>query len=118
MPRPKITMPENPFDGEQPGAIDKLTGGAALRRPAPEVPVSTPHPPPTQFQVEGTSSKKKQHRDLKQTSFYLSPEDLSKLQDLAYTHSKRMGRLVNRNDIIRHLLRKAGVNDFMDLELE
>jgi len=37
-------------------------------------------------------------------SFYLTPDEARKLNDLEYEQRKRTGRRVNRNDLIRHLV--------------
>lgn len=37
-------------------------------------------------------------------SFYLTPDEARKLNDLEYEQRKRTGRRVNRNDLIRHLI--------------
>lgn len=41
---------------------------------------------------------------LQKTSFYLTAEQSGKLDDLAYSHSKRTGKRINRNDIVRYLI--------------
>ncbi len=37
-------------------------------------------------------------------SFYLTPDEAGKLNDLEYEQRKRTGRRVNRNDLIRYLI--------------
>lgn len=44
-------------------------------------------------------------------SFYLTPEQEQKLDDLAYEHKKRTGKRINRNDIVRHLVDGCNIED-------
>ncbi len=102
-------MPGDMFNDDS--AISKLTGGAPRSR----VPVQDP---PAQLATAPaeTGRKDAQNRSLKQTSFYLSPEQLLKLDDLAHNHYRRTGRRINRNDIVRHLVDRCELNDIADLE--
>ena len=43
-------------------------------------------------------------RKSEKISFYLTPEETRKLNDLEYEQRNRTGRRVNRNDLIRHLI--------------
>ena len=101
----KVQIPENLYD-TQPGAIQKLTGTTSrqlsqspMSPPAEAPPTTTPDPAVTPQQTTKT-----QARSVKPTSFYLTPTQLRKLDDLAYTYNGRTGKRINRNDIIRHLV--------------
>ena len=48
-------------------------------------------------------------------SFYLTPEQEQKLDDLAYEHKKRTGKRINRNDIVRHLVDNCSIEDLRNL---
>jgi len=41
---------------------------------------------------------------MEKISFYLTPDEARKLNDLEYEQRNRTGRRVNRNDLIRHLI--------------
>ena len=49
-------------------------------------------------------------------SFYLTPEQEQKLDDLTYEHKRRTGKRINRNDIIRHLLDHCSIEDLQNIE--
>jgi hypothetical protein len=49
-------------------------------------------------------------------SFYLTPEQEQKLDDLAYEHKKRTGKRINRNDIVRHLVDHCSIEDLQNIE--
>jgi hypothetical protein len=49
-------------------------------------------------------------------SFYLTPEQAEKLDDLAYEHKKRTGKRINRNDIVRHFIDHCSIEDLHDIE--
>src|SRR5713226_1211682 len=100
-------MPNDMFDENS--AIAKLTGGGG-----PHLQSTIPQP---QMQEALTLESKKatQNRLHKQTSIYFSPEQLVKLDDLAYAHFKRTGERINRNDIVRHLVDRCQLNDIADL---
>ena len=102
-------MPGDMFNDDS--AISKLTGGSSRSRaPVQELPVQSAAAPAE------TAKKEAQNRSLKQTSFYLSPEQLLKLDDLAHNHYRRTGRRINRNDVVRHLVDRCELNDIADLE--
>ena len=102
-------MPSDMFNDDS--AISKLTGGAPRGR----VPVQE-SPTPLATASAEIGKKDAQNRSLKQTSFYLLPEQLLKLDDLAHNHYRRTGRRINRNDIVRHLVDRCELNDLADLE--
>lgn len=105
MAKQKIEMPAAIFDEQPPGAIEKLTGSAP-RRAAP-----APEPAPT----PGTQAPAKAERKIKPTSFYLPPDQLKKLDDLAYTYNGRTGKRINRNDVVRHLVKTADMGSLQGL---
>lgn len=49
-------------------------------------------------------------------SFYLTPEQAEKLDDLAYEQKKRTGKRINRNDIVRHLIDHCSIENLQDIE--
>lgn len=106
----KKTTPELPGDmfNDDHSAISRLTGGGTGKATVAEQ-KSTPSP------VE-SAKREAQNRSLKQTSFYLSPEQLLKLDDLAHNHYRRTGKRINRNDIVRYLVDRCQLNDIADLE--
>lgn len=60
-------------------------------------------------QLDSESTKQSHGEEVKQQksekiSFYLTPDEAQKLNDLEYEQRKRTGRRVNRNDLIRHLI--------------
>lgn len=106
MPKRTPDMPSDMFNDES-GAISRLTGG-------PNRPVRK-EPEPSAAQA-APRKQKEQQRHLKQTSFYLSPEQLVKLDSLAHTHYLQTGSRINRNDIVRFLVDRCRIGDIADLE--
>lgn len=51
----------------------------------------------------------------KKTSFYLTSEQIDKLDDLAYEHKKRTGQRINRNDIVRFLIDQCTVESLSQI---
>jgi len=110
----KVQIPENLYD-TQPGAIQKLTGTTSRQlsqspTPAEAPPTTTPDPVVTPQQAT-----KIQARSVKPTSFYLTPIQLRKLDDLAYTYNGRTGKRINRNDIIRRLVDTCDIGHLQGL---
>lgn len=95
MPKQKISMPDDIYGGPTGGAIDKLTGGAN-QQPQPKAVTPATTEPAAAPPAKGNT------RNLKPTSFYLTPQQIKKLDDLAYVYNGRTGKRINRNDIIRH----------------
>jgi hypothetical protein len=110
----KKTTPELPGDmfNDDHSAISRLTGGGTGKAPG-NATIAEPQSVPS---VADPAKKEAQNRSLKQTSFYLSPEQLLKLDDLAHNHYRRTGKRINRNDIVRHLVDRCQLNDIADLE--
>lgn len=106
-------MPEDMFN-DQNSAIAKLTGASGRTRTSTQ---ETPVAPPPDAPAE-PAKKEVQSRSLKQTSFYLSPEQLLKLDDLAHNHYRRTGKRINRNDIVRHLVDRCELSDLTDLDAQ
>ena len=50
------------------------------------------------------------------TSIYFTPEEVNKLDDLAYEYKKRTGKRINRNDIVRYLVDHCSIEDLHDIE--
>ncbi|HVB22102.1 MAG TPA: hypothetical protein VNG51_09180 [Ktedonobacteraceae bacterium] len=51
------------------------------------------------LQQNGRGMKKRE-----KVTFYLTPEQADKLDDLAYQHGKHIKKRINRNDIVRLLI--------------
>jgi len=116
MPPKKVQIPEKLYD-TQPGAIQKLTGATSRQQPQspmspPAETASTTTPDPVMTPQQAT---KTQTRSVKPTSFYLTPDQLRKLDDLAYTYNGRTGKRINRNDIIRHLVDTCDIGNLQGL---
>ncbi len=94
-PKKKIEMPGDIYS-EPAGAIQKLTGGPTT-------------------QPEQQSAKTGPTRNVKPTSIYLTPEQLRKLDDLAYTYNGRTGKRINRNDIVRRLVDTCDIGSLQGL---
>lgn len=111
----KVQIPENLYDS-QPGAIQKLTGTPSREqsqpRALPAAETSLPISNPAETAQQAT---KTQTRSVKPTSFYLTPTQLRKLDDLAYTYNGRTGKRINRNDIIRHLVDTCDIGNLQGL---
>lgn len=109
-------MPDDLFNNG--GAISKLTGGTPVGTRRESGPLPVPHheePEEGAVVEEQKSSAAQPQRKIRPTSFYLPPEQLGKLDELAYFHNKRTGQRINRNDIVRHLIAKCTLEDLMDL---
>jgi hypothetical protein len=61
--------------------------------------------------LNSTTTKKES-----KTSIYFTPEEVNKLDDLAYEHKKRTGKRINRNDIVRHLVDHCSIEDLQNIE--
>ncbi len=97
-PKKKIEMPTDIYGEEPAAAIQKLTGESQAQA-VPSV----------------QSVKAGSVRHVKPTSFYLTPEQLRKLDDLAYIYNGRTGKRINRNDIIRRLVDGADIGSLQGL---
>jgi hypothetical protein len=112
MPPKKVQIPENLYD-TQPGAIQKLTGATSpLQTPTVEPKALITTPSPAEAPQE---PMKALTRNVKPTSFYLTPAQLRKLDDLAYTYNGRTSKRINRNDIIRHLVDTCDIGNLQGL---
>ena len=77
-------------------ALDKLTG----RTPAePAENQKAPPPPKAAVTPQSDTSAARE-----KVSFYLRPDQLDKLDELALAYRKHTGHRLNRNDIIRQLV--------------
>jgi len=54
-------------------------------------------------------------RGLTKTSFYLRPDQIEKLDDLAHECKKRTGRRIDRQDIIRALIDNTDLENILQL---
>ena len=76
----------------------------------PSKPVEQPHSKGVK-PLQSTSAKKEM-----KVSFYLTPEQAEKLDDLAYEHKKRTGKRINRNGIVRHLIDHCSIENLQGIE--
>ena len=107
MPKKAPELPADMFTDDN-SAISRLTGGAGRSEAARATPAAPPPTAPTQ-------EPRKEVRNFKQTSIYLTQEEIVKLDDLAHAHFKRTGNRINRNDIIRLLVDRCQLSDIADL---
>jgi hypothetical protein len=114
MPTKTPDLPDDMFNDDT-SAISRLTGGSPRRREPASASPTTPAALPTQKEQEKEKEAQRQRRYLKQTSFYLSPDQLLKLDSLAHTHYVQTGARINRNDIVRHLVDRCKLGDLADL---
>jgi hypothetical protein len=61
-----------------------------------------------------TQSHSKTVKKERKISFYLTPEQERKLDDMAYDFLQRTGKRINRNDIVRFLVNQANVDLLID----
>jgi hypothetical protein len=54
-----------------------------------------------------TQQKGETVEQFEKTTFYLTVEQVEKLDDLAHDHKKQTGQRINRNDIVRYLIDQA-----------
>jgi hypothetical protein len=114
MPKKVPELPGDMFTDDN-SAIARLTGSAGRSQ------VREPVPAPSVEEVEQQPKKEGsgQNRNLKQTSFYMAPDQLDKLDDLASEYNKRYRRQrpkINRNDIVRFLVDHVTFSDLVELE--
>ncbi|SRR5579884_190426 len=112
MPTKMPDLPDDMFNDDN-SAISRLTGGPPRRREPASAAPAAPAVLPAQREQEKEAQRQRRH--LKQTSFYLSPDQLLKLDSLAHTHYVQTGTRINRNDIVRHLVDRCKLGDLADL---
>jgi hypothetical protein len=61
------------------------------------------------------TDQKTHTRNVKATSFYLTPAQLRKLDELAFQLNERSDQRINRNDIVRHLVDHCSFEDLAEL---
>ena len=115
MAKQKVNLSSGIYDDEQPGAIEKLTGAAPKRTDMDE-PLAQAATPPTPEAKNEPEQTRKQTRNLKPTSMYLTPAQLRKLDKLAFQYNEERDERINRNDIVRHLVEKCTMRDLGDLD--
>jgi hypothetical protein len=54
-----------------------------------------------------TRQERETVEQFEKTTFYLTPEQVEKLDDLAHDYKKQTGQRINRNDIVRYLIDQA-----------
>lgn len=70
------------------------------------------------MQFHGEAVKEQSSETVKKSekiSFYLTPDEARKLNDLEYEQRNRTGRRVNRNDLIRHLIDTCTSDSFEEM---
>ncbi len=105
--------------GKRPTALEKLTGAGATSGPTTSQQNSDtvipsdggtvrPQHGDTAAPSDGDTVAAPGHKAGKagaeKTTFYLRPDQLDKLDELAYTYKKRTGRRIDRQDIVRTLI--------------
>src|SRR6266436_6976949 len=109
--RAKVTA--DTFDEKKQTAIEKLTGVSPtqdISAPKPvekervrnEAETLTDYPVTEQIVIKGEA--KKYEREVKPTSIYFTDAQLHHLDEMAYTYYMRVGKRINRNDIVRYLV--------------
>ena len=116
MPSKRAQVPEEPF-AKRPSALEKLTGAGtpleedtATQRSAKTVLRSSSNAvSQSDDQAEAATPAGKAGNE--KISFYLRPDQVDKLDELALAYKKRTGVRLNRNELVRRLIDRA------DLEL-
>ncbi len=98
--RAKVTP--DTFERKQ-SAIDKLVGNSPQVVEQEKKPETKTEDTPTQ----------EQQRTYKPTSIYLSDGQLDKLDELALEYKKKIGRRINRNDIVRALVDSTDLDNLL-----
>jgi hypothetical protein len=101
--------------GQRPSALDKLTGATAL----PNVP-AVPHDSNEAARQQGntvlpqagaTVHAKSSTRDgNEKVTFYLRPDQVDKLDELALVYKRWTGSRINRNELVRRLIDRADLD--------
>lgn len=114
MPSKRTQVPEEPFT-KRPSALEKLTGAGtpvventATQQGAKTVSRSNGDTAVQQVgQVEPATPAGKASNE--KISFYLRPDQVDKLDELALAYKKRTGIRLNRNELVRRLIDRANL---------
>ena len=112
----RAQVPEEPF-AKHPSALEKLTGASTPLEEATATQrgvktVLQPHDntvPQSSRQAEAATAAGKASNE--KIGFYLRPDQVEKLDELALAYKKRTGIRLNRNELVRRLI------DRVDLQL-
>ena len=112
MPSKRAQVPEEPF-AKRPSALEKLTGAGtpvedytATQQGAKTVLQSSSNAaaqPSGRADAASPAGKASNEK----ISFYLRPDQVDKLDDLALAYKKRTGTRLNRNELVRRLIDRA-----------
>ncbi len=110
MPGRRATVPGEVF-GRRPTALEKLTGGAEVDRETVPPANGSTVPPDHRFTAAAANEsaapapgRKAGKTGGEKTTFYLRPDQLDKLDELALAYRRRTGRRIDRQDIVRALI--------------
>jgi hypothetical protein len=120
MPTKRAQVPDGAY--KRAAAIEKLTGGVAdvTPDPAPATPDSN-----TVLPQHGNTAKAAPAATAaadavpaaakagEKTTFYLRPDQVDKLDELALAYKRKTGKRVNRNDLVRQLIDQAELDDLL-----
>ena len=114
--------------GKRPTALEKLTGAGETEHEGHSPQHRTTVPPSDSHTVaphhgdtaapsdSGTvpaPGRKAGRMGAEKTTFYLRPDQLDKLDELAYAYKKRTGRRIDRQDIVRLLIDRCTLDDLL-----
>ena len=76
---------------------------------------SSPIPTVTPFSGETVEQQERKAVQKDKVSFYLNPEQRKKLDTLTVEFWQQNGRMLNRNDIVRHLIDQCDIRNLQGL---
>jgi len=110
----RAQVPEEPF-ARRPSALEKLTGGTD-----PEETTATQHRGETVLPHGGDAARRYDGRvpaagpsgdgANEKISFYLRPDQVDRLDELALAYRRRTGTRLNRNELVRRLIDRADLD--------
>ena len=113
-------LPEEPF-ARRPTALEKLTGAASTGEDSAQAQHSSTVLPPhgaaaTEQEGPGPAAASAGKGATEKVSFYLRPDQVDKLDELALAYKKRTGVRLNRNELVRRLIDRADLQLLVDGE--
>lgn len=111
MKRAKVTV--GTYVEKKQTAIEKLTGASTTRASPDAGPEREEQKMVTILSEPVQEEEQRETRNLKPTSIYFHPNQLVKLDDMAYAYNRRTGKRINRNDILRYLVDQCRVEDLL-----
>lgn len=135
MPPKRAAVPHEVFS-KRPSALDKLTGAATdsdtilpqhgdtvepsdgdtaekLHRSTVSLHEGNTVKPPDEITV-GASRRKRGEVGSEKTTFYLRPDQLDKLDELALAYKKQTGQRIDRQDIVRRLIDRCDLQTLVE----